>query len=861
MSENTNRSEDNKIIRNCCLRNFLNDHAIVVPKIQRDYAMGRVTETEKVKRREFLTSIKNALEEQSSLTEEQSSLTLDFVYGNTDKDSNFYPLDGQQRLTTLWLVHWYLLSQLGEIKNGKNEWIKKFKYETRRSSTSFCEQLCKIDLKELKENNSLGKQSIAEYIKSQTWFYSEWIQDSTINSMLRTISGDSTLGLDCIEGIFNIDKVDGDKLKTYLDKLNSVTFHVLVISAKKIPNTDDLYVKMNARGKKLTDFENFKSDLLASLSEDDSIKWATEIDNKWTDVFWKKNNAENKQIDDIFFLFINRFVLNKFISSSKFPSKDVIRKYCITIDENNDASIEEIDDASKPDTNKNILIQDFFGFLYDKDKKTKNNIIPYLGFSYYKLYLDVSAIEELDNVFSFLSDDKIKVEPINSVIEASDDDETDDNVQFDSDDLQKNTIDLIPQYSNGYLVTSQKTLVHFFALTSFVRAISKSNITSEEKNTLYQHWSRIIGNLIENAQISSIDAMISSMKVISTLSTELEKTDDKDIYGILARYVNDRSEVDVSGIDNSDNAMHRQLEEEVWKAYLIRICGWNETEICNAEHFSFFNGAIRFLLRDAYGNYIDNKVEFDKKLKTANAFFSNGNVINNQDALDRYRNLFTSFDEPTSMGINIFSTTGYKTRGLCWKSFLCDKRNAEKVHMFLDDTSTLPSQEQKYKDFWNNNKDLVKRYEEKDRKIRKKNCYQFQQFNGVWTIHFGGSHSDYLYLYNGRKELCEKIHDLNVNGKIELVGNPEPEYIYGYYVGKDIKFKFPGDRQIYLWGIKQAARNQDAKNQLYKLESDENGNDKTTEINDLNELSIIKDKLKAIDLYDLYEKTIAIEKG
>ena len=36
-----------------------------------------------------------------------SELVLDYVYGS-DIDNIFYPIDGQQRLTTLFLLHWYI---------------------------------------------------------------------------------------------------------------------------------------------------------------------------------------------------------------------------------------------------------------------------------------------------------------------------------------------------------------------------------------------------------------------------------------------------------------------------------------------------------------------------------------------------------------------------------------------------------------------------------------------------------------------------------------------------------------------------------------------------------------------------------
>ena len=76
---------------------------ITIPIIQRDYAQGR--KDKGFIRKNFLKSIKDSLEK-------NENLTLDFVYGNTEGEK-FFPLDGQQRLTTLWLVYWYLSYKAG----------------------------------------------------------------------------------------------------------------------------------------------------------------------------------------------------------------------------------------------------------------------------------------------------------------------------------------------------------------------------------------------------------------------------------------------------------------------------------------------------------------------------------------------------------------------------------------------------------------------------------------------------------------------------------------------------------------------------------------------------------------------------
>ena len=89
---------------------LLKNYKIVIPIIQRDYAQGR--SGKEYIREKFLTQIKNALDGSNPSGE------LDFVYGTT-KDGCFYPLDGQQRLTTLWLLHWFIASKAGKLKEAK----------------------------------------------------------------------------------------------------------------------------------------------------------------------------------------------------------------------------------------------------------------------------------------------------------------------------------------------------------------------------------------------------------------------------------------------------------------------------------------------------------------------------------------------------------------------------------------------------------------------------------------------------------------------------------------------------------------------------------------------------------------------
>src|SRR3954452_5402597 len=116
---------------------------IKVPLIQRDYAQGR--ETERDVRDEFLKALHAALG--LRLGDFRLPLTLDFIYGSKEggNSGSFLPLEGQQRLTTLFLLHWYSAwrdAQSSEFESmlwdGKHS---RFTYGVRPSSTEFFDEL------------------------------------------------------------------------------------------------------------------------------------------------------------------------------------------------------------------------------------------------------------------------------------------------------------------------------------------------------------------------------------------------------------------------------------------------------------------------------------------------------------------------------------------------------------------------------------------------------------------------------------------------------------------------------------------------------------------------------------------------
>lgn len=254
---------------------------IEIPIIQRDYAQGR--EDKEELRNNFFNALYLSLNE-------NKPIKLDFIYGSKERGS-YQPLDGQQRLTTLFLLHWYSAIKENRLIEDNIAILSRFSYETRASSREFCSALV---------NNIIlfdeSKEKISELIIDSPWFFLSWKKDPTIDAMLRAID--------------DIHKRFRDIENLWL-KLTSddVLIGFYYIELEDIGLTDDLYIKMNARGKLLTPFENFKAifqkfihDNRWELNVGFTDSFACKVDTQWTDLFWK--HRKNNQIDESFMRFI-----------------------------------------------------------------------------------------------------------------------------------------------------------------------------------------------------------------------------------------------------------------------------------------------------------------------------------------------------------------------------------------------------------------------------------------------------------------------------------------------------------------------------------------------------------------------------
>lgn len=258
---------------------------IRIPIIQRDYAQGRPSAHEV--RKAFLKALLSYLQA-------EGTHDLDFVYGAVSESQDFLPLDGQQRLTTLFLLHWYL-AQISDSPEARvayyncmftSEGQVRFSYETRPSAKDFCQAL----LSETRERGLDLKRedTLSALIKEQPWYFLSWDRDPSITAMLTM--------LDDIHKVFYMER---DGLAKLLEEDNPrLSFQFLDL--KGFGLTDDLYIKMNARGKSLTPIETFKANLEQYLrhelhDEQRAKTFADKMDGQWADLMWCYRDKEHPE--------------------------------------------------------------------------------------------------------------------------------------------------------------------------------------------------------------------------------------------------------------------------------------------------------------------------------------------------------------------------------------------------------------------------------------------------------------------------------------------------------------------------------------------------------------------------------------
>ena len=621
---------------------LLAKHDIVVPIIQRDYAQGRKGKEDL--RSRFLSSLLKSLED-------KEKNKLDFVYGGVE-NNQMMPLDGQQRLTTLWLLHWYIAFRANKLKDREVcKRLKKFYYATRPSSTEFCRRLvdefCKVE-------DSSKISGVVEYIKNQHWYYSYYNNDPTIQAILMMIEGDRSKDeKNGLEQFFDDSRDFNNDWEKLIGEACPIQFYHQDMIGDDMPIVDDLYIKMNARGKQLTNFENFKAELIGYnndfkldiVKNENDKQFVSNLDNSWMNIFWPYKKDGYNRVDEIYYRFINQVMLNYYLINNsnkmKVGDKEIeIDKMPLYTLLENGSKFNKIEDYEcvLVDDFKNMLFHTLNGIEKCARKVENKDMNEYLK-------------EKLGYYLSF-----------------------------------SNTIDFIPQYKSKDVYEDQDNLpttlgqipqVIFFAICRFFEKWDTEQSEWEEETCVkLQDWVRFCYNICYNPLVNTVNGMQGALKVIYEISNKLCCLD---IYGSLC---------ELESFDNislESKVARDQIEEEFYKAKYQKDNDELKQEFIEAEKYSFFKGCIRFMLWNEEKEYVGTL--FKEKYKRAQELFSNEDTlegkIHNKDCFAQYLCACTKLENIISNDNNGNGCIRFNNSGEAWKSMLANTSLCDVTHRFL----------------------------------------------------------------------------------------------------------------------------------------------------------------------------------
>lgn len=547
---------------------------IKIPRIQRDYVQGIDSDR--------ISSIrKNLIEGMVGAVKGGEPLDLNYIYGVVE-EKNFIPLDGQQRLTTLFLFHWYIALKAEKLL----DFSCKLSYKQRDSAREFCEEINGIG-REIKDIPD--KISISDKIESNSKFYSEWINDPTVKGMLNTLC--------TIEKVINgSNNFNFKKAWESLTGENApISFFFLDLNSsfgvdKKI-DPDKLFIKMNSRGLNLSAFENFKANLLdleVGEPKDERLKNLAKkkFDVDWLNYFWEKE-YENKpkdfpieNVDGKMMRLFHAIIINEAISEVNINRKkenqsdpDKEKKYA--------EPLKEIEKLAKVKSD-----QIFYSIYGDKGVDLRAifaNIIrafdAIVTFANIVTFAKKEESKHLNDIFKHLNDICVSEKLITNLINK----------------------ELKPDAQDEYTYAERVLL---YAFTKYLVSKSEPDEGSQkfEPNYLgFPEWARFIRNLVQNREFNNFNDYVNGINWIDIFLNKLRgkafSLDDV----IKVRLKEEASgESDCyyvpTGFDES------QIYEEIIKAKLIKSNGDWAKEIYSAEADSFFRGQIRVMLTFAECN-------------------------------------------------------------------------------------------------------------------------------------------------------------------------------------------------------------------------------------------------------------------
>ena len=525
------------------------ENELVIPEIQRDYVWGN----NEIVLRRFLKNIFNNKEE----------LDIGFFYSyKVYQNEEIYALiDGQQRITTLVLLYWYL--GIGE------DYIKKFKFKVRENCNNFLEKLLKENISNIEEEKKEEtedkkiEENISERIKNCIWYLSIWDNDPTVKSMLKA--------LDIINDEFKeFNEITENKEDIKNNIENNIIFTCITNDDRGLEKE---YISLNARGRELERYEKLKAILVEDMDNKkveymkDRNKWLEKWEKDWQDILWECKGDNVYNTDNIW-------------NAVLYWARDIF-----VIENNIYKPNKEEDNNKKNDDNKKINFDfDLMSIKGNNDKGDNYKDILLKIFDW--IIPALKIINKYKDLFQkkcqFNNNEKNKVIDIDKIIEI-------DSINNDKFTYSQRAL----FYGLLYLVKNKYDIKSVESINS----IKKEDLTINKEDEILERI-RVFRNLIQNSYVdsSNLKNVVESLKLLS----------EKTIYNFPNELLENKK---IRGID-LEQKYEEALKLDIFKKYTK----YKDT-ILKIENDTLFKGKIKdiFILLllptnetiSKIGNYID----------------------------------------------------------------------------------------------------------------------------------------------------------------------------------------------------------------------------------------------------------------
>ncbi len=298
---------------------FSNDFIVAIPDLQRDYCWGLETYDNKGRQQGelvsgFLSSLKSRWMDALNASNGDTHTPMGLIYGYEWPKGTYQLCDGQQRITTFYLLAGELYRNelvSDDIKNILSSILTRHQsgteipemssalvYSIRETTLYFLSDLvchyflasdCSLPFYNLEDRSK--EHLVLKYKGRPSWYFLEYDVDPTIQSMLGALYS--------IKKFLQESFTDFESISSFAEAI-ATKFYFIYYDMGNRMRGEETFVVLNTTGEPLTSTENLKPLLIGNLSLDKNAQ--TEVSNQWEereDWFWKHRSIKELTSDSL----------------------------------------------------------------------------------------------------------------------------------------------------------------------------------------------------------------------------------------------------------------------------------------------------------------------------------------------------------------------------------------------------------------------------------------------------------------------------------------------------------------------------------------------------------------------------------